>query len=145
MRFKDYFTQTPESSEEGTGSGPPQPGLDEAAQMLRRSKTRLGGAEQRARAEAALAELDKLYTPENFKGLYSIYFNYRFIKTGDECFLLSPAELDAGCQLMATSARLLIKIDPGYVAVIMLGTQMAYLIASKESAHFKHLAQQGPA
>jgi hypothetical protein len=125
-----------------SGGGAPSGdfGFDQATQELRKSKSSATRAEQSARAAAAMAELDKLYSAENFKGFYSLYFNMRFIKTGDTVFLLTPAELEAGSTLLATSARLLIKIDPGYVAAVMLVCQTMYLITTKEAQHSKNLA-----
>jgi hypothetical protein len=119
----------------GSGSPAGSPGLDAVdAELARHSKGRKK-ADRASDITATAAELDKLYSPENFKGMFSLYFNVRFVKTGDEVYLLTPAELEAGSQLMATSARLLLKIDPAYVALIMLCTHASYLIATKEIQH----------
>jgi hypothetical protein len=77
-------------------------------------------------------EITKLFSGENWEELSSLYFNARFAITGYEGFLLSESQKKVLGLSLATSMKLLIKIDPGYLALLVFTTNFGGIIASKE-------------
>jgi hypothetical protein len=77
-------------------------------------------------------EITKLFSGENWEELSSLYFNARFATTGFEGFLLSESQKKVLGLSLATSMKLLIKIDPGYLALLVFTTNFGGIIASKE-------------
>jgi hypothetical protein len=77
-------------------------------------------------------EITKLFSGENWEELSSLYFNARFATTGYEGFLLSESQKKVLGLSLATSMKLLIKIDPGYLALLVFTTNFGGIIASKE-------------
>jgi len=77
-------------------------------------------------------EITKLFAGENWEELSSLYFNARFATTGFEGFLLSESQKKVLGLSLSTSMKLLIKIDPGYLALLVFTTNFGGIIASKE-------------
>jgi len=77
-------------------------------------------------------EITKLFAGENWEELSSLYFNARFATTGYEGFLLSASQKKVLGLSLSTSMKLLIKIDPGYLALLVFTTNFGGIIASKE-------------
>jgi hypothetical protein len=136
-RFASFLSRA-RGSEDGPPSGDPDsPTNDLAAAKseLRGNRKRISKLDREAATADLQRELDKLYTPENWKAISSMYFDARYVTTGDDIFRLSDDEQTTLGTSLAASARLLLKIDPGYIALIIFTANMGKLIAVKETQY----------
>jgi hypothetical protein len=81
------------------------------------------------------ADINALFAGENWEELSALYFNARFSLTGYEGFLLTDAQKKVLGLSLSTSMRLLIKIDPGYLALLVFTTNFSGIIAQKEMSY----------
>jgi hypothetical protein len=130
------------SKARGSSDSPPDNGGGEAAADLAAARSELRGNRKRISKidrEAANAdlqrELDKLYTPENWKAIATMYHDARYVSTGDDCFRLGDDVQNSLGVSLAASARLLLKIDPGYIALIIFTTNLGKAIAVSEAQY----------
>lgn len=79
--------------------------------------------------------LNDLFRQENWEEIAALYFNTRFAMTGDDGFLLNREQKAILGATMATSMRLLIKIDPKWISLIVFGVNYVTLIGQKEIEH----------
>jgi len=103
-----------------------------------------GGEKLREKVELQreTAEINALFEAENWKELASLYFKGRFVVTGYRGFLLSPEQEKILSVTLATSMKSLLKIDPAYIALIVLTTNMSALIVEKEFS-YRQARRQG--
>lgn len=87
-----------------------------------------------AQSEAAIEskELDELFAGENWEAISSMYFDARFAITGCDVFLLDPAQKKTLGLTLGKSMKMLLKIDPGYIALTVFITTFGGLVAQKE-------------
>lgn len=104
-------------------------------------KARRGRVADDAERMASQAEIDKLFDEENWEQLAGLYFKARFALTGWEGFNLSDRESRILTTTMSTAMRVLLKIDPAYIALIVFGANFGGIIASKELA-YRELVKQ---
>jgi hypothetical protein len=98
------------------------------------SKNKSAKNKQPAAAEAAIDsdELVKIFAGENWEEVASLYFNARFAITGWDGFeLTTPQKKTLGLSL-ASTMKMLLKIDPGYIALLVFTANFGGLIAQKE-------------
>jgi len=80
-------------------------------------------------------ELAKIFAGENWEEVASLYFNARFAITGWDGFeLTTPQKKTLGLSL-ASTMKMLLKIDPGYIALIVFTANFGGLIAQKEMTY----------
>ncbi len=84
-------------------------------------------------------ELEKIFAGENWEEVSSLYFNARFAVTGWDGFLLTDAQKKTLGLSLATTMKMLLKIDPGYIALIVFTANFGGLIAQKEVIYKKLL------
>ena len=77
-------------------------------------------------------ELAEIFAGENWEELSAMYFNARFAITGYDGFLLSPGQKITLGLSLAKTMKMLLKIDPGYIALVVFTTNFAGLIGAKE-------------
>src|SRR2546425_2200444 len=111
-KLTDFFSGTPTPGEADQGGVSPDSNLDSVRSELSKNRRRLSKAERGAVESQLAAELDKLYTPENWEALATFYPDVRYVVTGDEIFVPTERERAACAVSLATVARLLIKLDP---------------------------------
>lgn len=96
-------------------------------------------AEPADESTATEKELAKIFEGENWEEVSALYFNARFAITGWDGFLLTePQKKTLGLSL-ATTMKMLLKIDPGYIALIVFTANFGGLIAQKEVVYKKLL------
>jgi hypothetical protein len=79
--------------------------------------------------------LEKIFAGENWEEVASLYFNARFAITGWDGFeLTNPQKKTLGISL-ATTMKMLLHIDPGYIALIVFTANFGGLIAQKEMTY----------
>lgn len=105
-------------------------------------KTRADKGTKRGRRSAAVAtsevteaEIEELFKAENWEQLASLPFDTRYVMTGWEGFRLSDDERKRLAATTAMTMRILLKIDPKYIALTVWGTMYFGTWASKEAAY----------
>jgi hypothetical protein len=82
-------------------------------------------------------ELTEIFAGENWEEVASMYFNARFALTGWDGFLLTdPQKKTLGLSL-ATTMKMLLKIDPGYIAMIVFTANFGGIVLEKEMVYRK--------
>lgn len=138
-KFTDLLSRVTRSKDDSPDGSvaPDAPDPQEARPSVRSNRSKSKQLEQQAREADLQRDLDALYTPENWKAIASLYFDARYVSTGDDEFQLTPAEQTTLGTSLAATARLMLKIDPGYVAAIIFLGNMGKLIAVKEARYNK--------
>jgi hypothetical protein len=78
------------------------------------------------------AQLQKLFTPKQWRMVVSLYPNARFAITGWEGFKLTQEEGDMLSESLSVMMETLVMIDPKYLALMLFGVNFFGVIASKE-------------
>jgi hypothetical protein len=128
-------------------------GRDSSAANLAALKAQAGKGRRRAtKVETALEEqakaaaLDSLFENENWEEIAALYFNARYALTGWEGFKLSEKQERVLGASMGTCMRLLLAIDPRWVALTIFTVNMGAFITDKELGYRNALHQaQGTA
>jgi len=78
------------------------------------------------------ADLAKLFAGENWEEIAGLYFNARFGVTGWEGFNLTDGQKKTLGLSLASSMKMLLKIDPGYIALLIFTINFGGIITQKE-------------
>jgi len=121
-------------------SGADVSALREEIQSSRKSRSDKGRPRGKrgvgvASTELTQEEVDALFTAENWKALASLPFDTRYIMTGWEGFRLGEEEANRIAQTTATTMKILLKIDPKYIALAVWGTLYFGTWAAKEAKY----------
>ncbi len=100
----------------------------EARSSARRATKQLTKVDE----QAAQAELEALFESENWEEISSLYFDARFAMTGWEGFRLSDKQKAVLGSTMGSAMRVLLKIDPRYIAAFVFCANFGAIIADKE-------------
>jgi len=90
----------------------------------------------RARVEAS-QDLEDLWTREQWEEIASWYFDIRFVTTGWEGFRLTPVENAKIGLTFAKTMKVLLKINPEYIAMILFFGNFSSLITKKEAQYYR--------
>jgi hypothetical protein len=125
----------------------PDSGRDSSAANLAALKAQAGKGRRRpTKVETALEEqakaaaLDTLFENENWEEIAALYFNARYALTGWEGFKLSEKQERVLGASMGTCMRLLLAIDPRWVALVVFSVNMTAFVTDKELAYRRMLA-----
>lgn len=77
-------------------------------------------------------ELEQIFASENWEEVAALYFNTRFAVTGWEGFLLEQGQKKTLAVSLSTCMKMLLKIDPAYIALIVFTANFGGIIAQKE-------------
>lgn len=128
-----------------TGAGAGAPDLSRLAAKARTRGSRAAKSDEAARINDALAasqaesQRAQLFEGEQWEALGCMYFDARLAVTGFSGFELSPAQRTMMGVTLAPAMKMLLQIDPGYIALIVFGANFGSIIAQKESAYYAHL------
>jgi hypothetical protein len=89
------------------------------------------------------ADLAKLFAGENWEEIAGLYFNARFGITGWDGFLLSDGQKKTLGLTLASSMKMLLKIDPGYIALLVFTINFGGLISQKELTYHQLKKEEG--
>lgn len=136
-KFREWFSTKSSGQDSASGASPDEDtsNLASVRSELSRNRKRGNKVEREVQSAEIQRELDRLYTPENWKEISTLYFDCRYVATGDDVFSLKDSEKTTLGVSLAASARFLLKIDPGYVALIIFMANMGKLIAVKETQY----------
>lgn len=117
-------------------TAPGSPSLEELSGALRKGGRRKSKVERLAdeqRAEKEVNDLiDDLFTKENWVEIAGLYFEARYFMTGYAGFRLEPEQKARLGASMAMMMKVLLRIDPRYVAMIVFSINFGTTIVSKE-------------
>jgi hypothetical protein len=88
------------------------------------------------------ADLAQLFAGENWEEIAGLYFNARFGITGWEGFQLTEGQKKTLGLSLASSMKMLLKIDPGYIALLIFTINFGGIIAQKEMM-YHNLKKEG--
>ena len=120
-------------AETGGGSDPGTPDFEAIKKKVfggRGKPSRV--KKQTAPSDITAAELEKIFAGENWEEVAGLYFNARFAITGYDGFLLTNGQKKTLGLSLGTTMKMLLKIDPGYVAMVVFLANFGGLIAQKE-------------
>jgi len=89
-------------------------------------------------------ELNEIFAGENWEEISALYFQARFAITGYDGFLLSKEQKTVLGLSLAKTMKMLLKIDPGYIALVIFSTNFVGIIAQKELT-YKQIMKQSAA
>jgi hypothetical protein len=132
----------PSSTEKGVDTGE---GITDFEAVRKRIFGSKGKSTKRKSAdppvEETSKEIEKIFAGENWEEVASLYFNARFAITGWDGFQLTDAQKKTLGLSLSTTMKMLLKIDPGYIALIVFTTNFGGLIAQKEMIYKKLLKE----
>jgi hypothetical protein len=136
-KFSDFLNKARGSEADSSGDSAPEANQDLASvrSELRGNRKRISKIERDAANADLQRDLDKLYTPENWKAIATMYHDARYVSTGHPAFRLSDDTQNSLGVSLAASARLLLKIDPGYIALIIFTSNLGKAIAISEAQY----------
>lgn len=97
----------------------------------------------RARIEAS-QEIEELFQQEQWEEIASWYFDLRYVMTSWEGFRLTPQENSKLGLTFAKTMKVLLKINPEYIAMILFFGNFSSLITKKEARYY-HLRKAAEA
>lgn len=89
-------------------------------------------------------ELNEVFAGENWEEISALYFQARFAITGFEGFMLSPEQKKVLGLSLSKTMKMLLKIDPGYIALLVFSTNFVGIIAQKELMYKQIMKNSGP-
>lgn len=108
--------------------------------------SRPGPARRATKSEATLAlldkqeKLDKLLQPKHFRKISSLYFDLRYVQTGDEDFQLEDEDADSLSESLTVMMQTLVELDPKYLSALVFTSTFASIVIKKEAQHRRKLA-----
>lgn len=91
---------------------------------------------------ARRAAIDELFENENWEEIAALYFEVRYAITGFQYFRLEERQKRILGRSMGTCMKLLLDIDPQWVALIVFSVNMGTYITDKELAYRHFLRQE---
>jgi len=136
--LSDWFSSTKGESPSSDG-GPGETSSDGTSlrSELGKARRRLTKAERESAEQELSKELDKLYAPENFEALATFWPDVRYVQTGDDVFIPTDRERAVNTVSMSAVFRVLIKLDPGWLALALLASNQAKMISRMEMQYKK--------
>jgi len=123
-----------DASQASMGADPGAPSLAALRSQAKKARNRPVAAQTAVDDAAQQQMLDELFETENWEVLSSLYFDLRFAMTGFEYFKLTEKQQRILGKTMGTCMRVLLQIDPRYVALIVFATNFGAYAADKEMA-----------
>lgn len=110
-------------------------GLASLKSAAKKGGRRLSRHELDLQETARQADLDKLFEDENWEELASLYFDARFVMTGWDGFELEEKQRRILGKSMGASMRMLLAIDPKWIALIIFVGNFGKYVTTKEVAY----------
>jgi hypothetical protein len=124
------------SPEKGIGSNPDNPDASTLREKIfggRNKPSRKPKSESPPEDSAKLQrELEEIFAAENWEEISSLYFDARFMQTGFPDFQLSDKQKKTLGMSLGKCMKMLLKIDPGYIALMVFTANFGGLILQKE-------------
>jgi len=125
----------------GNGADPGTSDLAALKSQTRKARGKPSKSEVALADAAQQAALDELFENENWEVMASMYFETRFAVTGFQYFRLTEKQERILGKSMGTCMRMLLQIDPQWVALIVFGVNFGTFAADKELTYRRVLKQ----
>jgi len=138
MKLLDAFRQPENSATASPGASDGESVMDfaQVKESLKAGRSnRKSRLDENLQAKAEANALDELFAPENWEAIVSMYFDARYAMTGFEDFQLTDVQKKILSTSFTPCMRLLLKIDPRYVALLIFSVNFGGLILRKEMAY----------
>lgn len=122
-----------------TGKSPTD--LKALRQAVGKGRNRATKVEQAQLDAGQQAALDELFENENWEEIAALYFEVRYALTGFEYFRLEERQKRVLGKSMGTCMKLLLKIDPQWVALIVFSVNFGTYVTDKELA-YRHMLKK---
>jgi hypothetical protein len=124
-----------EASPPSMGSDTGSPDLAALRQAVGKGRNKRSKVEVAQEDAAKQAALDELFQNENWEEIAALYFEVRYALTGFEYFRLDERQRRILGRSMGTCMKLLLAIDPQWVALIVFSVNMGTYVTDKELAY----------
>ena len=130
-----------EAPASAAGADPSAADLAALKSQAKKSGRRPSKSEVAVQDAAKEAALEELFDNENWEVIASMYFELRFAMTGFEYFRLTEKQERVLGKSMGTCMKLLLAIDPQWVALIVFTANFGAYAADKELAYRRALKE----
>lgn len=124
-----------ETTASGANSDSGSPDLAALRQAVGKGRSRRSKVEVAQEDAAKQAALEELFQNENWEEIAALYFEVRYALTGFEYFRLDERQRRVLGRSMGTCMKLLLAIDPQWVALIVFSVNMGTYVTDKELAY----------
>jgi hypothetical protein len=145
----DSESENPAETSSGGGAGDGAVSFEEVRKEAKKNRVRASGlkanadrAASSAAAEISDADLDQLFQGEQWEEVAALYPQARFAMTGDDVFQLTDAQRRMLGATMASTMRMLLKIDPRYVALAVFTINYGAIITGMEARHYARVSAE---
>lgn len=122
-----------------TGASPAE--LEALKSQTRKARGKPTKSEQAIVDAQQAADLEALFATENWEVVASMYFDLRFAMTGFDYFKLSEKQERILGSTMGSAMRVLLAIDPRYIALFVFLANFGAFAGEKELA-YRHALKQ---
>ena len=136
---KGESVASPASGVDSSAGSPDLAALRKAVGKGRNRPTATAVAQEDAAKRAAI---DELFENENWEEIAALYFEVRYALTGFQYFRLEERQKRVLGRSMGTCMKLLLAIDPQWVALIVFSVNFGTYVTDKELAYRHYLKQE---
>ncbi len=117
----------------GVGPGEDAEDLEAIRKAAKKARRTVDAQVETARERQLESEIESLYEAEQWEEISALYFNIRYGTTGFKGFLLTEGQQKRLGASLALVMRILIKLDPRYLALVVFSVNFGTVIAQKEA------------
>ncbi len=128
--------ENPEAAAPGVGPAEGADALEEIKRQAKRARRSVDAQIDSAHERRLEAEIEALYAGDQWSEVGALYFNIRYGLTGSKIFRLEDREKERLGNSLALMMRILIKLDPRYLALLVFTVNFTTLIAEKEALYY---------
>lgn len=128
------FGKSGENAAPGDSPAPGAPDLAETRAEIAARRRKSSKLEDRLTLAQQEADLEALYQSENWQDIAALYSDTRYAMTGFKGFLLTDEQKARLAVPLATMMRLLIRLDPRWISLIIFSVNFGGTIAKQELA-----------
>jgi len=140
-----FDSLVPESPPPGDSPYPGAPDFAAAKERIfgvRRKSPKRKSPDTEPETSPTEKDLEKIFAGENWEEVSALYFNARYAITGWDGFRLSEPQKKILGLSLGTTMKMLLKIDPGYIAMILFLTNFGGIVAQKEVLYRQLINEQ---
>lgn len=117
----------------GVGASEGVEDLEAIRRQAKKARRTVDSAIDAAAEKRLEAEIEQLYESEQWEEIGALYFNVRYGTTGFKEFLLEPAQKKRIGASLALMMRILIKLDPKWMALLVFTVNFGTVLGEKEA------------
>lgn len=122
-----------ETATPGVGDAEGAAHLEEVRKAARKARRTVDSAIGAAHERRLEEEIEALYEAGQWEEIAALYFNVRYATTGFQGFILEEKQQKRLGASLALMMKILVQIDPKYLAVIVFSVNFGTIISEKEA------------